>query len=154
MYDSINSHAATHFEDTPQLESLVREVISNLDLKGQEVATHIDMGRVVGTCDVVDVDEDDKLVYGMRKNRAEDGLVPFVKGRQGGICQYVAVHLLPQPDKTYLLSSAWVGTFDDDEPFPNSPDANGRSVEFWNKHAFVYGSQEIVAGTETKIRPW
>lgn len=154
-FDPVNSHASTHFEDKPQLKELVAKVIGKLDLQGQEIATHVDMNTAVGTCDVVKVDESDEIVYGMRKNRSEDGLVPFTKTRQGEPCPFVAVHLVPQPDKTYILSSAWIGTFgDDDEPFPNSPDATERSVEFWNKHAFVYGSQEIVAGTETLKRPW
>jgi|SRR5665213_2729465 len=154
-YDPVHSHAATHLEDTPQLKELVKEVMSNLDLNGQEVAQHYNMRRVVGTCDVVTVGHIDKVVYGIRKNRENDGLVPFVKNRRGDDCPYVALHLIPQTDNTYVLSSAWIGTFgEDDEPFPMSKDAHERSVDFWNKHAFVYGSQEIVAGTETTICPW
>ena len=153
-YDPINSHAATHLEDTPQLKDLVTEVVSSIDLNGQEVAQHFDLGRVVGVCDVVMVDDSDEVVYGVRKNRDDDGLVPFTKIRRGDPCPYVAIHLIPQADKTYILSSTWIGTFDDDEPFPQSANANERSVDFWNRHAFVYGSQEIVAGTETTIKPW
>ncbi|MDB5176325.1 MAG: hypothetical protein JWM81_1183 [Candidatus Saccharibacteria bacterium] len=154
-FDTVSSHAATHLQDAPELERLVAEVVSKLELKGQEVAAHFDMGRIVGTCDVVAVSEKDEIVYGMRKNRDDDGLVPFVKNRDGEPCPFVAVHLLPQPDTSYLLSSAWIGTFgEDDEPFPKSHDANERSVDFWSSHAFVYGSQEIIKGTETTVRPW
>jgi len=113
------------------------------------------MGSPVGTCDVVKVDASDEIVYGVRKNRDEDGLVPFTKTRRGEPCPYVAVHLVPQPDKTYALLSTWIGTFGgDDEPFPQAPDANERSKDYWDKHAFVYGSQEIVQGTETSECPW
>lgn len=155
VYDPKYSHAATHFEDTPGLRELVVAVISNMDLEGQVVATYIDMGRTVGTCDVVEIDATDKIVYGVRKNRVDDGLVPFTKSREGKLCPYVAVHLEPLSATTYMLSSAWIGTYsNDDEPFPQSPKATERSVDFWSKHAFVYGSQEIVDGTETSIRPW
>ena len=155
VYDPIHSHAATHLEDTPGLKELVKEVITNLELNGQETAQHYDMGRVVGTCDVVDVGSADEIVYGVRKNREDDGPVPFTKSRKGEPCRYVAVHLVPKSDDVYILSSAWVGPFtDDDEPFPLSKDATDRSKDFWNKHAFVYGSQEIIAGTETKKKPW
>jgi hypothetical protein len=154
-FDSRYSHTATHLEDTPQLKELVIEIIKNLQLTGQEVAQHYDMGRIVGTCDVVEVGSADKVVYGVRKNRENEGLVPFVKNRQGDDCQYVTVHLIPQTDKSYVLSSTWIGTFgEDDEPFPFSHDANERSIDFWNKHAFVYGSQEILPNTETNICPW
>lgn len=154
-YDPVNSHAATHFEDTEQLKDLVKELIGTLELHGQEVATYYDMGRTVGTCDVVRVSEEDEIVYGMRKNRAEDGLVPFVKNRQGDGCPFVAVYLAPQPNKSYVLMSAWIGVYnEDDEPFPQSPRATARSVDLWSKRAFVYGSQEIVEGTETTQKPW
>jgi hypothetical protein len=154
-YDPVHSHAATHLKDTPQLAILVAEVVGNMDLTGQEVAKHVDLGRVVGTCDVVAVDETDEIVYGVRKNRDDDGLVPFTKTREAEPCPYVAVHLLPQEDGTYILSSAWIGTFDDDdEPFPQSPNATNRSAEYWKHFAFVYGSQEMIPGTQTTSRPW
>lgn len=154
-YDPIHSHAATHLEDTPKLKQLVQEVIGSIELNGQEIARHYDMGRIVGASDVVSVDSSDKIVYGIRKNREDEGLVPFVKNRRGDSCQYVSVHLVPQTDKLYLLSSAWIGTFgDDDEPFPLAIDSNGKSVDFWNKHAFVYGSQQILDDSETTTCPW
>jgi len=113
-----------------------------------------DMGRTVGTSDVVEVDESDEIVYGNRKNRDDDGLVPFVKTRQAQPSPFVSVYLVPQPDETYELSSAWIGTYGDDEPFPGSVYANEKSADYWHHHAFVYGIQEIVEGTETLISPW
>lgn len=151
----MHSHAATHLQDTPGLKQLVQEVVEGLDLTGQEIARHYDMDRVVGTCDVINVDDTDEIVYGIRKNREDDSLVPFVKNREGDPCKLVAVHLVPATDNSYVLSSAWIGPFtDDDEPFPLSKDANARSADFWNRRAFVYGSQEIIPGTETTQKPW
>lgn len=155
FYDPINSHAATHLEDTPQLMDLMTEAIENMILEDENIATHVDMGRVVGTCDVVKIDESDEVVYGIRKNRDEGGHVPFTKNRKGDPCSSVAVHLIKQSDKSYILSSAWIGIFgEEDEPFPNSPEANERSIDFWNSHAFVWGSQEIQPGTLIKDYPW
>lgn len=154
-YDPIHSHAVTHLEDTPQLKDLVAEVASGLDLGGQEISTYFDMGRIVGTCDVVEVDSSDELVYGVRKNRPDDGLVPFTKSRLGDPCSFVALQLLPKTDGGYVLASAWIGTIgEDDEPFPDSPYATERSTEYWTNHAFVYGSQEIEAGSETTACSW
>lgn len=154
-YDPVRSHAAMHFEANPQLKSLVAEAVRGMDLDGEVVKTHIDMGRTVGVRDVVETDDTDEIVYGMRKNCEDDGLVPFTKTREGTPCPFVALHLVPQQDNSYVLSSAWVGTFDnDDEPFPSSPNATENSIDYWNRHAFVYGSQEIVPGTETTACPW
>lgn len=156
LYDPVYSHAATHLEDTPDLKDLVSEVISALELNGQEIKAHFDMGRIVGTDNMIDVDGTDEIVYGARKNRLHEGLVPFVKNREPQPCPYVTVLLVPKADATYVLLSAWIGVYDEenDEPFPQSPDATPQSAEFWSKHAFVYGSQEIIAGTETAERPW
>lgn len=153
-YDPVDSHVATHLQDTPQLKELLTEAISGMELGGEEIKTHVDMGRVVGTCDVVKVDESDEIVYAVRKNRRDDGLVPFTKSRPGDPCHSVAMHLVPQADGSYELSSAWIGIFGDDEPFPGSLNATSKSVEFWNQRAFVWGSQETLPGTETSKRPW
>jgi hypothetical protein len=153
-YDPVHSHAATHLEDTPQLKSLVVEVVGSMELTGQEIARHTDMERVVGTCDVVAVDATDDIIYAIRKNRDSDGRVPFTKTREGQPSYDVAVHLVPRTNGSYELSSAWIGTFGDDEPFPESPEATEKSAEYWKHFAFVWGSQEIVPGTETMICPW
>jgi adenylate kinase family enzyme len=154
VYDPVYSHAATHLDDTPRLKDLVAEIISKMDLQGQRVATDVDMGRVVGTCDVVVVDNTDEIVYAMRKNRETDGLVPFTKTREPEPCRHVAIQLTPKTDGSYELASAWIGTFGDDEPFPEAPDATDKSAEYWNHHAFVWESQEIIPGTETTVCPW
>lgn len=154
-YDPIYSHATTHLQDTPQLKTLVIEVVKNMVLNGQEAATHVDMGRVVGTSDVVTVDDTDEVFYAIRKNRMDDGLVPFTKTRAAEPSRYVAVHLVRLVDGSYELSSAWIGTFDDDsEPFPQSPNATKRSIDYWRQYAFVWGSQEVVPGSVTTARPW
>lgn len=153
-YDPLHSHAATHLEDTPQLTSLVTEVVGSMDLTGQTVAQHIDMGRVVGTSDVVAVSETDEIVYGVRKNRDDDGLVPFTKTREPEPCRYVAVQLVPQDDGTYELASAWIGTFDDDdEPFPQSPNATERSILYWRHWAFVWVVKKLYPGPQRRFAP-
>ncbi len=154
VYDPVNSHAATHLEDTPQLKDLLTEAIGNMELDGQEIKTHVDMGRTVGTCDVVEVDDSDEIVYAMRKNREDDGLVPFTKTRVAEPSSSVAMHLVPQPNGSYELSSAWIGVFEEDLPFPQAKDATEQSADYWSHYAFVWGSQEIVAGTVTSARPW
>lgn len=153
-YNPVHSHAATHIEDTPELKDLAIEAISGINLQGQEVASHFDMGRVVGGCDVVEIDETDTIIYAIRKNRQGDGLVPFTKTRSKEPSSNVALHLVPRINGTHELSSAWIGTFDDDEPFPQSPNATENSKDYWSTHAFVWGSQEIVSGTEMFTCPW
>lgn len=160
-YDPIDSHAATHIEDTPQLKALVIEALQNMTLEDVTIMTDIDMERVIGTTDVVKTDSTDEIVYGMRLNRTDDGHVPFTKSRPGDPCSHITLQVVRQNNGTYILTSAWIGRLhidksgkEDDEPFPNSPNATSRSKEFWSTRAFVYGSQEIQAGTEITQCPW
>lgn len=153
FYDSVNSHASTHFADTPNLRELVVEVLENRDINKDELEFDIDMGRSVGTCDVVETDSSDEIVYAFRKNRREQGYVPFTKSRPAQPNSYVSIALLANPDGTYELSSAWIGTWDD-PPFPQQPHATDESKPYWSTHAFVWGSQEIIPGTELDKCPW
>lgn len=154
-YRNPRSHAALHFKDTPGLKEAAIRAVESLHLETKDLGTQVDLGHEVGKCDVVETTPDDQIVYGVRNGRPEDGLVPFVKGREGDPTSSVALHLIQQDDGTYDLSSSWFGVYDgDDEPFPQSPDATDRSIDYWNHHAFVYGSQAIEPGTETTQRPW
>jgi hypothetical protein len=152
-FDPIHSHAATHFADTPQLRELVIEVLKNRDIANNELEFGIDMGRTVGTCDVVDTDDSNDIVYVIRKSRPEQGYVPFVKTRKPQADSNISISLLSNRDGTFQLSSAWIGTWDD-PPFPQQPHATPNSKIYWNTHAFVWGSQEIEPGTETETCPW
>lgn len=44
-YDPISSHAATHFNDAPNLKELVIELLEGLETGGKEIARHFDMGK-------------------------------------------------------------------------------------------------------------
>ena len=152
-YEPLDSHASTHFADTPGLKELVIELLENKNIEGERLGFDVDMGRIVGTTDVVEVDDTDELVYAVRTKRFEQGLVPWVKSRPAQPCPFVSVALCSEPDGSYTLLSAWVGTWED-TPFPQEPHAPPESKDYWSKYAFVWGSQPIEPGTETSIRPW
>ncbi|MBP9826922.1 hypothetical protein KBC99_00405 [Candidatus Saccharibacteria bacterium] len=153
VYDPINSHTATHFHDAPKLRKLVIEILSKKNLEGELITGDIDMGKVVGDSDVVEVDESDEIVYAMRKNRADQGYVPFTKSRKTQPTSIVSIYLARKDDVTYELSSAWIGEYDS-PMFPQMNNATDDSIPYWSKHAFVWGSQEIIPGTELTDCPW
>ena len=53
VFDPINSHTATHFNDAPKLRSLAEELFSNITLEEDLIAKDFDMGRIIGDSDVV-----------------------------------------------------------------------------------------------------
>ena len=79
VFDPVNSHTATHFNDAPTLRAIAEELLSGMTLTGDLVARDVDMGRVIG---------------------------------------------------------------------------DSESVPYWSRHAFAWGSQEIIPGSILTKRPW
>lgn len=153
VFDPVGSHASTHFHDAPGLRGEVVGLIKSLVLESDLIARDYDMGRVIGNNNVVEIDDTDELVYAMGKLREDQGYVAFTKSRPSAPCTKISVHLIKQDDTTYSLYSAWVGEYES-PPFPQMTIATDESIPFWSKHAFVWGSQEIIPGTETHKCPW
>lgn len=153
FYDAIHSHAATHFDDTPGLKVLVSEVLEDRNIAENKLGFDLNMKRVIGTCDVVEANDSDEIIYALRKNRAEQGHVPFTKSRKPESSTFISIALVPSEEETYILSSAWIGTWDD-PPFPQQPHATPESKPYWSCHAFVWGSQEIEPNSAIESCPW
>lgn len=153
VFDPVNSHAATHFKDSPGLRNLAQELLQNIELDGVLIAKDIDMKRRVGNSDVVTIDKTDEVVYAMRKNREDQGYVPFTKSRSSQPSNLISIHLIKMSEDTYELSSIWIGEYKS-PTFPQMDNSTKESIPYWSNHAFVWGSQEIIAGTERKDCPW
>src|SRR3989344_6129763 len=101
VFDPIGSHTATHFNDSPDLRDIVRNLVIKMDLSEPLVAKDIKMGKIVGNSDVVKVDGSDEIVYAMRKNREDQGYVPFTKSRTSQPSRLISVYLVQIDDNTY-----------------------------------------------------
>ena len=153
VFDPVNSHTATHFKDAPGLKELAKELLSDMNLEGDLIAKDVDMGKIVGNSDVVEIDDTDVIVFAMRKNREDQGYVPFTKSRPSQPCSLVSIHLIKKDEDTYELSSVWIGQYES-PMFPQMSNATADSIPYWSQHAFVWGSQEIIAGSERNDCPW
>lgn len=149
-YDPVHSHASTHFKDTPQIRPYVKRIIEQTNVSGENMEFDVDTGQILGMSDLVQTNEHDEIVYAIRKNR--DRHMRFTKSQQPQPSSMVAVSLTRIDNATYDLYSAWLGR--QTPPTPNSPHANTESKPFWSSHALVWGTQEILPGTETENCPW
>lgn len=151
-YETDHSHTATHFKDKPDLVGLSKEAIQKLELEDDWISIDLDMGRTIGVSDLVETDDTDELVYAERAHRHEQGPALFTKSRQSQPCNMISVHFERQGGR-YLLASVWIG--DNQSPnFPMDARAEPNSIEFWNTHALVWGTQTIVPETLTTKCPW
>jgi hypothetical protein len=148
--DVQGSHAATHIADTPNLLSLVQEVVAGLAPNEDNIYIDKDMGRPVGLTDLVETSETDKILYAKRLNR--DNYTRFVLNRQAESTNFVTVVLRKDSEGAYELWSAWIGRAV--PQFPGDEFETPESKPFWQKHALVWGNQAIQPSTERKDWPW
>lgn len=148
--DLKGSHAATHIADTPELLSLVRELLPGLSPDEDNVYLDRDMGRVVGRSDLVVTDDNDRIVYAKRLNRSN--YTRFVHGRSAEPTRFVTVVLKRDKDDNYELWTAWIGAAA--PQFPGDEHEASESRPFWRTHALAWGNQAIQLGTEVDQWPW
>ena len=147
--DREGSHAATHLADTPELLELVKEALLTLSPDQDDVYMEVDLGRNIGTSDLVKTTMNDDVFYAKRLNRTN--YTRFVRGRQPVKTSVISLVLHRQKDG-YLLYSAWVGWAA--PPFPNDEKETAESRDFWRNHALVWGRQAVQLDTEISAWPW
>lgn len=150
LYDPALSHVATHFEDTPTLKRVVIEVLESTNVNEDTMFFEHNLGRIIGTSDLVDTNEDDVILYAKRKNR--DTYTRFTTSQTAKECSTITVLIERKNDTQYNLWSAWIGY--KGPSFPGDENETPDSKPYWNSHALVWGRQEIDENTITSECPW
>lgn len=146
VYDRYNSHLHEN------VKAILPEAFSKLDSKGERFTIReLDFGRVIGESSCVPTSGRDVITYAFRPKR--NGATRFVKNRKSEPCSS-AVFILKRDDYEpyYILITAFIGHESGPEPWDVR--ATDADREFWSTHALVWGSEEIIPGTETAICPW
>ncbi len=146
VYDRHNSHV--HGD----VMKLLPIAFAKINAQGRQFLTEeVDLGRHVGETVCVPTGSGDEIIYAKRPRR--DGHSRFVKNRDPEPCNAVTV-ILKRDDfeACYVLITAFVGHRPEPEPWDRNATANSRA--FWDSHALLWGSENIVPGTETTECPW
>lgn len=144
VYDSSPSHI--HPGVAPFLDDIIAATNSR---RRQVIVEKVRYDRVVGYSTCVTTRPGDKIVFARRVNRR--GISRFVKNRRSEPTQFVTVILRRTERGDYQLKTAYFG-----EPAPREPwgdRVKPRPHHFWNRHAFVWGVEPIVPGTERYRAP-
>lgn len=146
VVDRFNSHLHA------DIQNLLPEAFGKIRLNGEQFTiVQVEFGRIVGNTTCVKTNPDDVIVYAQRPKRF--GLTRFVKNRSAKPSNSVVCILKKAEDGNYyVLISAFVGERPEPEPWDRNK--TEKSVEFWNIHALVWGSEPIIPGTETEVCPW
>ncbi len=143
------SHASTHFAHHPKLIDAVIKAITAIDAVENIIRLEMDMGEEIGTTDLVETSDQDEIVYAKRPLRTSYSR--FVKNKKSRPTSWITIDIRKSGD-VYNLYTAFVGRLT--PSFPGGNYLPEQSRDFWANHALVWGSQEIVAGTETTQCPW
>ena len=127
----------------------MKKVISDLDILEKMICIEKQMDEYIGCTDLVETKEGDEIVYALRPLRSIYSR--FVKNKKSVPSKWVTLNIRKEKEM-YVLHTAFVGRLT--PSFPGDDYLPDQSKEFWACHALVWGSQEIIPGSETDKCPW
>lgn len=178
--DIERSHAATHLREQPGLWALTQEVLRKSDIittPDQDAFFEMDMGRVVGEMDLVDVQssdwegsEEDRIRWARRVNR--ETWTPLVVRDERPLTRFVTVVLkqldIAQQDPKTLdpkllepeianmqhhdLYTTYIGR--KTPALPGDHYETEASLPYWLSHALIWGTQAVQEDTVRYDCPW
>lgn len=143
VFDRPNSHMHK------SVRALLPEIFKNIYTMEPFMVYEYVFDRVIGLNHCVETGAVDEIIFALRSGRR--GPTRFVKKRKPEPTNK-AVVILKQVEDGYILITAFVGPRAEREPW--EADATEKERTFWRTHALIYGSEEIVAGSETQDCPW
>lgn len=148
-YESSHIHAGVN--------AVLAEVLAKMSPEGGFVRTTVDLGRVVGHDNCVPTTDADEIVFAQREGR--QGLTRFTKSAEPVATSEVSVIMCRDKEHggRWTLITAFFGALAPREPWDPNIKSDSERVdarEFWSSHALAWGSDPIVADTETMNSPW
>jgi hypothetical protein len=148
--DLIQSEAAKRISRQPYLLGLVREVIAQTALKGDELTLAKDMGRAIGYDFIVPTTDTSKVFYA--KITRDDVYSRFVRERKPSSTQFLTLSLRRRAPNDYELLGVWAGELG--PPRPGSANETVDSRPFWAHHAYLLDTESLQSQTITKECPY
>jgi hypothetical protein len=145
-----STHAKTHIAHHPKLLQVVKDNLGMITLDANMTRLELTASEIIGTCDLVETDLDDEIVYAIRAGRTTYSR--FAKDREPVPTSSFVVDIRIGDNTNYYLYTTYVGKLA--PSFPGGDFMPEQSKTFWNNHALVYGTQELIPGTETTTCPW
>lgn len=148
--DPITSSAGQYLSRRPYVYGLIREVLAKRELLGERVIIEQNMGRNIGTTDIVSTTDDDTIYYA----RALKSKVysRFAKNRYPQASKTLTVVIQRDTDGNYEISDTWIGG--NHPAFPGDELATPDSESYWKTHALVQDAHVIQSKTLTRTCPY
>jgi hypothetical protein len=147
-----STHAKTHIAHHPRLLEAVKAALPDITLDCELIRLELKATEIIGTTDLVATTNEDEIVYALRVGRSIYSR--FVKNKKPTPSKQFVIDVRQNrvSKNDYFLYTTYVGGLT--PSFPGGNFTPEKSRVFWSNHALVYGTQELVPGTETTKCPW
>lgn len=146
----ISTSVGQYLSRRPQVIALIKELLVARELSGAHMIIEQDMGRNIGTTDVVVTSEHDNIYYAQPVKT--EVFSRFAKNRNAQVSPMLTVIVEQDNTGDYMVSNAWIGAYF--PPFPGDVHETTQSKTFWQNHAMVHNAQAIQLKTVTKECPY
>ena len=146
----ISSTAGAYLSRRPYVIGLIKELISDNRLQGNRIVIEQDMGRDIGTTDIVATNDKDTIYYAQPLK--SDVFSRFAKNRYPQTSSMLTVIVERDSDGNYEVSDAWIGN--SHPAFPGDKNETTASRGYWQTHALVQDAQVIQSKSLTKTWPY
>ena len=146
----ILSPAGHYLSRRPYIINLIKEILSSQPLKGPRIVIERNMGRNIGTTDIVSTAETDNIYYARAVK--SDIFSRFAKNKYPQPSEMLTVIFERDNDGNYEVINTWIGL--NHPAFPGDSYETKESKKFWQAHALVHDAQNIQSKSITKDWPY
>ncbi len=146
----INSHAGDYLNRRPYIITLIKEVLDGVELEGSRLIIEKDMGREIGTTDILKTDDSDYIYYAQALKT--DVYSRFAKNRYPQQSRMLTMIFNQDDEGNYEIQDLWIGP--SSPAFPGDEYETGNSKTYWQTHALAQNAKMIQSKSITKVCPY
>lgn len=146
----ISSPAGRYLSRWPHVIDMVREVLVKTPLKGTRTVVERNMGRSIGTTDVVETTDRDSIYYAQQLKK--DVFLRFAKNRYPKSSDTLTVAIVQDNSGDYEVEDVWIGPAS--PAFPGDEYETANSKKYWKNHALVQNARPIQTKSITRDWPY
>lgn len=146
----ISSSAGQYLSRRPYLIALLKRLPSLKQLDGARVVIEEDIGRNIGTTDIISTKDSDIIYYAQALK--SDVFSRFARNRYPQSSSIITLIVVQDDEGNYEVSDIWIGA--NHPAFPGDEDETVESRAYWQTHALVHDALAIQSKSITKICPY
>jgi hypothetical protein len=146
----ISSSAGHYLSRRPYVIGLIKELITLQELRNERTIIVQNMGRNIGTTDIVSTSTNDSIYYAQPVKT--EAYSRFAKNRYPQPSDTLTVIVEQDTEGNYEVSDTWIGPYC--PAFPGDEHETADSKSYWQTHALVHDAQTIQSRSITKLCPY